>query len=409
MPYRSLLIAILVAAPLSGQKLDRAEFNYDSGKVEVRTTDSADDFKKLEAAYNEPSRWKVLYRGLPIRVTSISVDRQFQGITFEYDPADFALPPKGSLQAGELAVLFQAPSGKVALAKNREFVAVKSEKKPVQLVKAAKDADINISGGLQAAVDAKPLYYWEVKAAYPFLLLNGWGNLGPSFEGSASKQTNADPDSLKAKLRYKNRWPVSGRKGFVVEGDLPSYEFESSIKDESLIVDGEIVQRKFLKKNANLLAGGEVRWVHGSRRINYQLGAGADFGKATSRTIKTDSSGREQTSVLRPRATMKVLKIWQDEEGKKPVELDGSYTLRWPLQPEPFQKLGLNGGKPQLSRIPRHWLAVNLGATLTPGIKLTAQYRYGALPPSYQFVNHRLTLGFSFLLRLPKRFKVSSL
>ena len=405
----SCLIAILFSAALGAQDLERVEINYDTGKVVVRTTDSADDFEKLKEAYGEAARWKLLYRGQPLRIVGLSVDEQFQGIRFEYDPADFVLPPKGSLQAGELGLLFVAPSGKTALARNQDFAAVEAEKKPVELVSAAKDADVNLSGGLQAAVDAKPLYFWEAKANYPFLLLNGWGNLGPSFEGSASKQTNADPDSLKAKLRYKNRWPVGGRKGLILEGDIPAYEFESSVKDESLVVNGALVQRKFLKKNANVTAGGELRWVHGARSVNYQLGAGADVGKATSRTIKTDSNGQERTSVFRPKALVKMTRIWQDESGKKPVELEGSYTLRWPLQPEPFQKLDVNAGKPTLSRVPRHWVAVDLGVTLTPGIKLTGQYRYGALPPSFQFINHRVTVGFSFLMRLPKRFKVSSL
>ncbi len=206
---------------------------------------------------------------------------------------------------------------------------------------------------------------------------------------------------MKASLAYKNRWSDTGRSWFVFEADLPGYEFEREIKNESVLVNGEIVKREFLEKNTNLISSAELKWVYGWRPLNYSLGFGGEVGKSTSRTVKQDSNGEEVTSVFRPKAEVAVAKVWKADHDH-PVSFDGSYTLRWPLEPEPFQRAGYNDDQPALSRLPRYWASVDLGFQLTTGIKIEAQYRYGSLPPSFEFVDHQVTLGIAILLRAPK-------
>ena len=65
---------------------------------------------------------------------------------------------------------------------------------------------------------------------------------------------------MKASLAYKNRWSDTGRSWFVFEADLPGYEFEREIKNESVLVNGEIVKREFLEKNTNLISSAELKW-----------------------------------------------------------------------------------------------------------------------------------------------------
>jgi hypothetical protein len=272
----------------------------------------------------------------------------------------------------------------------------------LHLTKDKKKADIDITGGLQAGENAKPQYFWSVKAQCPFVLGEGarFGEFGPTFTGEASQQRNADPDALKAALTYRKIFAPRGtRDGWIFFGDAVSYEFERSVKKEAVLNEGEIEQQEFLKKNSNLMWSAMLRYVNGSPQLNWSFGlAGFEAGKALSRTVKKASTASNEQLVTRLHFNFDAYRTFF-HKGKPAVTFHGHHTVRVPFRQEPFTRTDENGGKMFLTNKPRHWTLVELAFLLTDGAGINVQYKRGSLPPSFEFVDHQVTIGFNLLLK----------
>jgi hypothetical protein len=361
---------------------DRAAVT-NTGVVTVNVTSNAAAFTAALPQLQEAGNWRIFFRGDSVPVDAVQVDQRLRVVRLDYDRAAMTLPESNAdLNAGELRVEFRPPGAAPIRIVNRVF---QPTRHGVKLTANRKDADVDISGGFQAAADASTLYYWTIKAAYPFYLPRAWGRIAPTFDGQASKQTNADPDSLKASVVHVKRWPLSGRMGFSLTSDLLGYEFER-------------VARAALQKNTNLMWSSRLRFVHGWAPLNYIIGfAGFEAASIRSTSIRRDSRGEERKSIFRPRFDADVYRNFFP--GDRTITFDAHYTLRLPRREEPFQQAGINGSAPFLTTKPRHWVNANLSFQLVDGIGLTTQYRWGSLPPSFEMVSHQATIGFNVLLK----------
>ena len=126
---------------------------------------------------------------------------------------------------------------------------------------------------------------------------------------------------------------------------------------------------------------------------------GTEVGSAVSRSVQnlTSKPGYSDNPL---RAVAGVDVYFQlPKVGKYPfLSVDGHYTVRLPFHPEPFKEAGVNNGNEFYSTQARHYIAVNLARTLVKGSNVTVQYRYGSLPPTFNFVDHQVTIGFEVVL-----------
>jgi len=234
----------------------------------------------------------------------------------------------------------------------------------------------------------------------------------PQFTGSASQETNADPDSLSASFATKFDFPSSVIFGKSVPINLSlspvDYEFERKAKQEAVLEDGKPTLHNYQQKNTNEIVSAQVQFVTGlggniARRtrdlVGLNLNLGTEFGSAVSRSV-LNTSPKPGYSDNPLRALVGAdLYFNLPKVAKYPLlSVDGHYTVRSPFNPEPFKEQAVNNGNEFYSTKARHYIAVNLARTLAKGANLTVQYRYGSLPPTFTFVDHQITIGFEVVL-----------
>jgi hypothetical protein len=275
-------------------------------------------------------------------------------------------------------------------------------------------SNLDASGSLQTGVGAKPQYQWDVTAKYP-VEYNGSKyifDFGPQFTGKASQETNADPDSLSASFVTQFFFPYfkffkkSVPTNFSF--DPVDYEFERKAEQEAVLLDGKPTLHDYQQKNSNLTVSGQIQFTASlgpdsikkkGEAVALNLNLGTELGSAVSRSVlNTMPKSGYSDNPLRAVAGAD-LYFNLPKAGKYPfLSVDGHYMVRSPFHPEPFKEAGVNNGNEFYSTQARHYIAVNLARTLAPGSKLTIQYRYGSLPPTFNFVDHQATIGYALLL-----------
>ncbi|MBI5281228.1 MAG: hypothetical protein HY858_06045 [Candidatus Solibacter usitatus] len=401
------LPALLYAAdPV--QFLD-ARIDLDRRQITVASSSNREDFLAAAEALSEAANWKLQLDTKPLGVRNASVNARARTVTIEYDPRLLPFEEAADIDTGALSVLYVPLTVKLAIPAGKSAPAPPALQNPLarcfsyKLTGEKKKADIDITAGWQVGENVKPLYFWSVKAGCPSPLGAGakYGKLGPTFSAEASQQQNADPDSMKAAIAYRKDLPIGNRRdGWQFNADLLSYEFERKIAKEPVLSDaGRPVLRKYIDKNSNLTWTSNAKYVNPWKRMNWTLGlAGFESGRAVSRTVKSTSSDREEQGVARLLFDLDLQKPLF-RQGRPVLELHGYHSLRLPFRQEPFQRVGENGGEMYLTNKPRHWTLIEASWLITKGAKIGFQYKRGSLPPSFEFVDHQLTVGLNLLLK----------
>jgi hypothetical protein len=108
------------------------------------------------------------------------------------------------------------------------------------------------------------------------------------------------------------------------------------------------------------------------------------------------------------RATWYTLSSPQSTEVYRLV-IDGRYMLRLPFYPEPFVRseyVPNDRGVVQRQKVtrlttkPRHAVEAGITWNVSELVGIRAQYRFGSLPPLFEFVNHQVTIGLTFKAQL---------
>jgi hypothetical protein len=384
-------------------KLSSADLELNLNHIVVSSSSPAKDFNAALSELGKSGNWNIKLRGTEIKIVDLSIDLANRAIYLDYRPGSFSVLDNADIPKGDLTVTYsQVTVLTVLTGKDAHPVKPGGVLRGClawKLTKDKKKADIDITGGLQAGVGAKPQYNWSAKASCDFVQ-GSFGEIGPSFTAEASQQNNADPDSMKAGITWvKNIAPPGTRNGWKLSGDLLSYEFERKINKEAVLAEGKAVDQQYLTKNSNLMWSGKAAFVNGSPQLNSTLTfIGFEAGKALSRTVKKDSQSSNDQTVARlyfafdPYWTL----FYKD---KAILTFHGNQTLRLPFHPEPYSEAGVNGGQMYLTNKPRHWSLVELTFPFTDGVALNLQYKRGSLPPSFEFVNHQITIGVNLLFK----------
>jgi hypothetical protein len=350
--------------------------------------------------------WKLMYDGKVVPVEAVSAGAN-ETVVLAY-PAASAIPDTmDAIEDGKLTVAFKNSAAKEVKVPRRRprpsGAALFRGCLNFHLTDDKETADIDITGGVQAGVDAKPEYNWSAKARCSVLgePRIPWGRLSLSFSSEASQQENADPDAMKAAVTWLKRKSFSGETyGFILNADALSYEFERKVKTEHVIENAEVVKREFLKKNSNLMWTGMGRFVVppstlGSLTIGF---FGVELGRSVSRTVKADLRDSENQAVRRLHFNADAYKDFY-RGPRRIVVLHGHHTARFPFVPEPYVRATENAGKMYLTNKPRHWTLVEMLFPFYDGFNMNIQYKRGSLPPSFEFVNHQVTIGVNLLLK----------
>ena len=423
LPGRSLFAACAGFALLPALVLAADPVNFSSASVElghqrltIASTSKPEDFAAAEAALSLRTNWQIRLSDSPVTVTAVFVNARLLTVAVEYDSRFLQFSNVIDIPKGQLKVTYIPTSQTltVVTGKPAADAAAAFQKGnrcwDLGLTDDKKNADVDISGGWQAGVGATPQYFWNVKASCPFDLGEGqkYGRIGPSFTGQAATeekpQGNADPNSLKAGLTWNQTEPLQrSRNGFRYSANLISYEFEASSKKEAVIAaSGKPVLQNYLQKDSNLIWDAMARYSYNTVNplgISWTLGfAGFEVGRSLTRTVHKTSQSSDDQLIARLVFNFDIYKVFYSH-GRTALTLHGQQVLRLPFEQEPFQDADVNNGNKFLTDKPRHWSLIETNWMLAKGAGLSLTYKRGSLPPGFEFVDHRITLGFSVQLK----------
>ena len=107
----------------------------------------------------------------------------------------------------------------------------------------------------------------------------------------------------------------------------------------------------------------------------------------------------------------------KDSDDPYLVTISGSWAARIPFSPEPFTVSELvpdpTTGQPKRQKVvtmrgnTRHNVRVDLNWNVTKLLGFQIGYRYGSLPPLFEFVNHQVTIGLVFKAKYGKNHSIA--
>ena len=244
--------------------------------------------------------------------------------------------------------------------------------------KRREDADIFLSGAMVTARNATPIYQWDIKVAYPKYK----GTVffaSPLVDFVANKGTDANPD--KAKLAAQLGWaiPTSTPNWNLI----PEVQVISETGGE---FDREFATKSFVQSTfARVLFRTFFTSMPGERFAPL-FDAGIDLGDNRSNKLSPAGSGR----VTRLYGATSLYK----ELGSPKVVLVANYQYRAPLHAEIFTHKVRSQTTLTLTRKPRHFVEIGIDYGLSPYFAFKPKYRWGALPPAYNQLDHQLSVSF---------------
>ena len=315
-------------------------------------------------------------------------------------PGDFAiiLTPDSDLDytVGDATVRFTSASGGFEVTCHPQKISPDS--RLPTLVEDPEDADITVTGALQSAVGDKPLYNYSIDAKYD-VYSTGRHAIAAAFKAVASQQHNADPDSMKLAANYEYLKNLPLKWGMVVSSDLISYEFERSIKnDKPVALDKPIP--KFIDKNSNRVHSAQLTFIRSTNFGSFFLRpVGIEGGAYITRSLHAASSEGQDTAILRGVFGADYYMFWKEKVHIHRIDFEVHHTQRVLHFAEPYARAGLNNGDQYLSRYARPISTAKLTFTIVDGFGLSFSYLRGSLPPTFEFVDHQLTIGLTILLK----------
>jgi hypothetical protein len=325
-------------------------------------------------------------------VTVASVDSAgAQGITITPDrPVDYT--------SGPLQIYFRSASGDL------QVLCTKGKTTPSswipKLTADSKDADISLTGSLQSGVGSKPQYSYTFDGKYAFAPPSAVSYaFAATFKAVASQQTNADPDSMKLAANFRYLHNLPHRNGLVFISDLIAYEFSRTLKNDKQLVLNQ-PGPQYIEKNSNRVHSAYLTFVRSERFGSFEFQPfGIEVGKALTRTVKAASNGTTETSILRGVFGADYYNFWKPKKAFKRIDFEAHHAERVLHFAEPYKRATLNDGKQYLSRYARPISTAKLTFTIADGFGISFSYLRGSLPPTFQFVDHQLTVGLTILLK----------
>jgi hypothetical protein len=270
-----------------------------------------------------------------------------------------------------------------------------------------KDAKYYLFGSALFGVSTKPIYILDVKVETEHeFRQNQFVGVRASLTSNAGAEppndrSEIDPDSIMGALTYQTSWAkVVGGYDVFLSLDPVRGEFTRKHPSSNLVTAGFAT---FARKRPYGLAKGDFL-VYPS--VGYELGRNLNTPSVLfKRPVNLEGYDRIVRLVPGGRAVYYRLVETPKKEQIYRFVFDASYQARLLLADEPFVRaefvlndagIGTRQKVTRLRRNARH--ITEIGATwgLTPLLGLRVQYRFGSLPPLFEFVNHQVTIGMTF-------------
>ena len=367
--------------------------------------------------YLLPGNWKVRWSTTAdsattsVSVRSLSVDTETHKLRLELTGI---LPPAEEMVSKYWTVLFnppdaspelpqvvsstpsiaQKPAGVTKDCKNKQ-----SDRKPFFCPPAAgQTPDVSFTGSFLAAGGTKPIYAFSVKGnlVSPKVVLGLNPGLAADIEINQNVQppnnrTRFDPDSITAGLSFTRTIPVQKSRlyGINLQFGLPSGEFTRSDPSSNIIVSG---MSSFVL-NPWKLSGHKSAFVTLYPLLGFE--AGHNLNKPTQiSSVPVDLSN--YNGIFRGLAGGDaVFGVASPDRTTNVFAITTTYRVRLPALDEPFEKTLHQITTVDLTTKARNWIQVEV--TYAPWafkyVALDAKYQYGSLPPLFNLVDHKFTLG----------------
>lgn len=248
--------------------------------------------------------------------------------------------------------------------------------------KGKSDADIYFSGAATAARGSKPLYSIDSKARYLFSLRR-YGAIGAAGTFVSDEGSDVDPDSITVTGSYEKVFVFAPATGIILRSDFLGGEFN--------------------KKNStrNLTTGLDGTLILPSARLGETNFATIDFlgGFEAGKNFKSEFDPDGLGGFWRWKVGASVYFVALRPPLFNRVTFNTQYRLRLLRDFEPFTEKVGGEEVTTLTKRPRHHVSSDLNLLFSPAYGLTFKYMYGSLPPAYNFVDHKVSVGFSLQLK----------
>ena len=264
------------------------------------------------------------------------------------------------------------------------------------------DADVYLFGSYLAGASTKPLYSVDARVRWlPEIRDSGYFlGISATVEVNSSTsaplhESSADPDSLAAALALRFM-----RHGFLFEIEPAKGEFARRYPASSFVPSAM------------------VKWVRDpifstSRQaaVFYPY-AGVEAGANLNRPqtilgqpVNLAGYGVIGRFVLRAYGAYYISKKEPDNDDPYLFEFYADYTARFLLTNEPMVTSeyvdGVRQPVLQLQSDPREHLESGIAWNVSKHVGLEVKYKYGSLPPMFEFLDHQVSVGVTFKTKLP--------
>jgi hypothetical protein len=274
--------------------------------------------------------------------------------------------------------------------KKAEFAAAKSKD----------DADLYLFGSFLAGYSTKPLFVIDAKGNWMWPRENWSFGINSAISTNTSAQTpvdrtRIDPDSITGAFSIQRRidWHAPGIEG--IDLNLQPLQGEFSRKTSSSDLVGSALAKLVTKPHKVF---GKKHWIAAYPSAGYEAGHNLN---QPSVLLKQPVNLSGWNAISRAVVGINGEFYWLS---KKPTAddtwrftIDASYQDRFLFTTEPFITVADIKAMPVysivLNRNPRPEAEAHITWNISSYFGLQVQYKYGSLPPLFEFVDHQATIG----------------
>jgi hypothetical protein len=354
-------------------------------RVDVSTTGAPLPLQEL----TKPDNWRIAFLDAtgnhPVSVQAAAWDPSTKVVTLRVG---------GSLPAAPAASGWRV----VFIGSELLSAAVKPASIPgLKAAKGKKDAAFYFLGSTLWGRSTKPIYVIDAKVDYADeIRTTGWQW---HVTGTISTNTNAeppvdrvriDPDTITAALGFSKTLNVNAHGLYGIELKIDP-------------VNGEFTRKDRL---ADVVTAGEMRFVLAPvrHRASFQPSIGYELGHAlwkpeevANRAVDLSKWNAIARAVLGGSMQLYFFKAEPTEDDWYHVTFEVNYTGRVPFASEPFVEPALVEGKREavttVKKNVRHNVELSANWNAMKFVGVQVQYKYGALPPLFQLVDHQVVMG----------------
>lgn len=268
----------------------------------------------------------------------------------------------------------------------------------------AKEAEVIITGAFTAAEGSSPVYAGDVSAEYDLVQPASPVHFAPFFTFKGSTSPKADPDQLRIGAKVYKRFynhnssiPLE----FIRAETTGELEANTELTVKNILAKPTLqfyMQNIYLSSDTN--PDENVETVIDRARLKIIPSIGVETGRNVRSPLPRNEKaiarvvGGIGLNLVFPKTPLKAI-------GFKTITWENSFTQRWFLKPEQSYKKDDNKNLQLLNfgRKPRPYFISKVSLGVNDFFAPSISYEYGDLPPLYERIKNKVTVGFTFGFR----------